>query len=86
MNRIVIIAVHSKSVVAKVTLYLATGGHVTLCFNLQALSGHFPALGVWVVCGSRRWCVEVLCGVWKFCVVCGGCMWCVQVVGGVWKS
>ena len=39
-----------------------------------------------MVCGSRRWCVEVIGGVWKSWVVCGSRRWCVEVVGGVWKS
>ena len=36
-----------------------------------------------MVSGSRRWCVEVVGGVWKLLVMCGSRRWCVKVVGGV---
>ena len=39
-----------------------------------------------MVCGSRRWCVEVVGGVLKSYVVFSSRRWCVEVVGGVWKS
>ena len=39
-----------------------------------------------MACGGRRWCVEVVGGVWRSYVVCGGRRWRVEVVGGVWRS
>ena len=55
------VSVHSsigKRVVAKVTPYIATERPVAVPFNLQAVSGHFPALRycgkVWVFGEGRE--------------------------------
>ena len=39
-----------------------------------------------MVCGGRRWCLEVVGGAWKSWVVCGSRRWCLEVLDGVWKS